>query len=247
MCKKELLWRGPFLRSKIAFRLYGLKEIYVTVGLVGKKIGMTRVFLEEGDSVAVTVLEVEPNRITLVKHEVDNGYSSIQVTTGEGNQKKIAKPELGHFAKAKVGVGRGLWEFRVTNKEVDQYEVGGEYSIDTFEKGQKIDVRGISKGKGFAGTIKRWNFRGQDNTHGNSISHRAPGSIGQCQTPGRVFKGKKMSGHMGAVNVTVQNLEIVQLDQEKNLMLVRGSVPGSAGSDVLIKPAVKASKVEEAE
>ena len=247
MCKKELLWRGPFLRSKIAFRLYGLKEIYVTVGLVGKKIGMTRVFLEEGDSVAVTVLEVEPNRITLVKNEVDNGYSSIQVTTGEGNQKKIAKPELGHFAKAKVGVGRGLWEFRVTNKEVEQYEVGGEYSIDTFEKGQKIDVRGISKGKGFAGTIKRWNFRGQDNTHGNSISHRAPGSIGQCQTPGRVFKGKKMSGHMGAVNVTVQNLEIVQLDQEKNLMLVRGSVPGSAGGDVLIKPAVKASQVEEAE
>jgi len=247
MCKKELLWRGPFLRSKIAFWLYGLKEIYVTVGLVGKKIGMTRLFLEEGDSVAVTVLEIEPNRITLVKNEVDDGYSSIQVTTGEGNQKKIAKPELGHFAKAKVGVGRGLWEFRVTNKEVEQYEVGGEYSIDTFEEGQKIDVRGISKGKGFAGTIKRWNFRGQDNTHGNSISHRAPGSIGQCQTPGRVFKGKKMSGHMGAVNVTVQNLEIVQLDQEKNLMLVRGSVPGSAGGDVLIKPAVKASKVEEAE
>ena len=247
MSKKELVLRGPFLRSKIAFRLYGLKEIYVTVGLVGKKIGMTRVFLEEGDSVAVTVLEVEPNRITQVKNEVDSGYSAIQVTTGEGNQKKIAKPELGHFAKAKVGVGRGLWEFRVTNKEVEQYEVGGEYSIDTFEKGQKIDVRGISKGKGFAGTIKRWNFRGQDNTHGNSISHRAPGSIGQCQTPGRVFKGKKMSGHMGAVNVTVQNLEIVQLDQEKNLMLVRGSVPGSAGGDVLIKPAVKASQVEEAE
>ena len=247
MCKKELLWRGPFLRSKIAFRLYGLKEIYVTVGLVGKKIGMTRVFLEEGDSVAVTVLEVEPNRITLVKHEVDNGYSSIQVTTGEGNQKKIAKPELGHFAKAKVGVGRGLWEFRVTNKEVEQYEVGGEYSIDTFEKGQKIDVRGISKGKGFAGTIKRWNFRGQDNTHGNSISHRAPGSIGQCQTPGRVFKGKKMSGHMGAVNVTIQNLEIVKLDQEKNLMLVKGAVPGSAGGDVLVRPAIKAPKAEEAE
>ena len=154
MCKKELLWRGPFLRAKIAFRLYGLKEIYVTVGLVGKKIGMTRVFLEEGDSVAVTVLEVEPNRITLVKNEVDNGYSSIQVTTGEGNQKKIAKPELGHFAKAKVGVGRGVLEVRVTNKEVEQYEVGGEYSIDTFEEGQKLAVRGISKGKGFAGTIK---------------------------------------------------------------------------------------------
>ncbi len=212
----------------------------MTVGLVGKKIGMTRLFLEEGDSVAVTVLEVEPNRITLVKNEVDNGYSSIQVTTGEGNQKKIAKPELGHFAKAKVGVGRGLWEFRVTNKEVEQYEVGGEYSIGTFEKGQKIDVRGISKGKGFAGTIKRWNFRGQDNTHGNSISHRAPGSIGQCQTPGRVFKGKKMSGHMGAERVTTQNLEVVRVDAERNLLLVKGAVPGATNGDLIIKPAVKA-------
>ena len=211
--KKGTPMERAFFVLKNCFSVVWPEGDYVAVGLVGKKIGMTRVFLEEGDSVAVTVLEVEPNRITLVKNEVDNGYSSIQVTTGEGNQKKIAKPELGHFAKAKVGVGRGLWEFRVTNKEVEQYEVGGEYSIDTFEKGQKIDVRGISKGKGFAGTIKRWNFRGQDNTHGNSISHRAPGSIGQCQTPGRVFKGKKMSGHMGAVNVTVQNLEIVQLDQ----------------------------------
>ena len=219
----------------------------MAVGLIGKKIGMTRLFLEKGNSVAVTVLEVEPNRITQVKTEVDHGYSSIQVTTGEGNQKRLAKPELGHFAKAKVGVGRGLWEFRVASEEVEQYEVGGECSIDSYAEGQKIDVRGVSKGKGFAGTIKRWNFRGQDNTHGNSISHRAPGSIGQCQTPGRVFKGKKMSGHMGAVNVTVQNLEIIELDQDKNLMLVKGAVPGSAGCDVLIKPAVKTSKNKEVE
>ena len=247
MREKDLFGRGPFLRLKIAFWFLSLKEICVTVGLVGKKVGMTRLFLEEGNSVAVTVLEIEPNRITQVKKEVENGYSSIQVTTGEGNQKKLAKPELGHFAKAKVGLGRGLWEFRVASEEVEQYQVGGENSIATFAEGQKIDVRGVSKGKGFAGTIKRWNFRGQDNTHGNSISHRAPGSIGQCQTPGRVFKGKKMSGHMGAVNVTVQNLEIVQLDHDRNLMLVKGAVPGSAGCDVLIKPAVKASKNEEAE
>ena len=214
------------------------------IGIVGKKIGMTRLFLAEGDSVPITVLEISPNRITQVKTTSENGYSSVQVTTGEGNQKKLAKPEIGHFAKAKVGVGRGLWEFRVTDEELEQYEVGGEYSLETFEEGQKIDVRGISKGKGFAGTIKRWNFRGQDNTHGNSISHRAPGSIGQCQTPGRVFKGKKMSGHMGSVNVTVQNLEIVQLNPDKNLILVKGSVPGAAGGNVLVKPAVKSARSE---
>ncbi len=208
---------------------------------------MTRLFLEEGKSVPITVLEINPNRITQVKTTSHDGYSSVQVTTGEENQKKLAKPEIGHFAKAKVGIGRGLWEFRVSDEELEQYEVGGEYSIENFEQGQKIDVRGISKGKGFAGTIKRWNFKGQDNTHGNSISHRAPGSIGQCQTPGRVFKGKKMSGHMGAVNVTVQNLEIVQLDLEKNLMLVKGSVPGSAGGNVLVKPAVKSARPESAE
>ena len=214
------------------------------IGIVGKKIGMTRLFSAEGNSVPITVLEISPNRITQVKTTSEHGYSSIQVTTGEGNQKKLAKPEIGHFAKAKVGVGRGLWEFRVTDEELEQYEVGGEYSLETFEEGQKIDVRGISKGKGFAGTIKRWNFRGQDNTHGNSISHRAPGSIGQCQTPGRVFKGKKMSGHMGSVNVTVQNLEIVQLNPDKNLMLVKGSVPGAVGGDVLVKPAGKSARSE---
>ncbi len=215
--------------------------------MVGRKIGMTRVFLEEGASLPVTVLEIQPNRITQIKTEDGEGYTSIQVTTGEGKQKNIAKPELGHFAKAKVGVGRGLWEFRVDNQELEGLEVGGEYSLEAFEPGQRVDVRGVSKGKGFAGTIKRWNFKGQDNTHGNSISHRAPGSIGQCQTPGRVFKGKKMSGHMGAVNVTTQNLEIVQVDLEKNLILIKGAVPGGAGGDVLIRPAVKARRVEDTE
>ena len=218
----------------------------MTIGMVGKKVGMTRLFLEEGASLPVTVLEIQPNRITQIKTEDREGYSSIQVTTGEGRQKKTVKPELGHFAKAKVGVGRGLWEFRVDDEELEGLEVGGEYSLDTFEPGQKVDVRGVSKGKGFAGTIKRWNFKGQDNTHGNSISHRAPGSIGQCQTPGRVFKGKKMSGHMGAVNVTTQNLEVVQVDREKNLILVKGAVPGSAGGDVVVQPAVKARKKEDA-
>ena len=222
-------------------------EIQLTIGMVGKKVGMTRLFLEEGSSLPVTVLEIQPNRITQIKTEDREGYTSIQVTTGEGKQKNIAKPELGHFAKAKVGVGRGLWEFRVNSSQLDGLEVGGEYSLDAFEPGQKVDVRGVSKGKGFAGTIKRWNFKGQDNTHGNSISHRAPGSIGQCQTPGRVFKGKKMSGHMGSVNVTTQNLEVVQVDREKNLILVKGAVPGSAGGNVLIQRAVKIRKIEDSE
>ena len=219
----------------------------MAIGLVGKKVGMTRLFLEEGSSLPVTVLEVQSNRITQIKTETAEGYSSVQVTTGEGKQKNVAKPELGHFAKAKVGVGRGLWEFRVNNEELEGLEIGGEFALEVFELGQKVDVRGVSKGKGFAGTIKRWNFKGQDNTHGNSISHRAPGSIGQCQTPGRVFKGKKMSGHMGSVSVTTQNLEIVKVDLEKNLMLVKGAVPGSAGGDVLIKPAIKLKKLKGAQ
>ena len=233
----------------MALAIFNVKQVQDSprVEMVGKKVGMTRLFLEEGESLPVTVLEIQPNRITQIKTEDGEGYSSIQVTTGEGSQKKIVKPELGHFAKAKVGVGRGLWEFRVDNKELEGLEVGEEYSLDTFEPGQKVDVRGVSKGKGFAGTIKRWNFKGQDNTHGNSISHRAPGSIGQCQTPGRVFKGKKMSGHMGAVNVTTQNLEVVQVDREKNLILVKGAVPGSAGGDVVVQPAVKARNKEDAE
>ena len=212
----------------------------MAIGLVGRKSGMTRVFNEEGVSIAVTVIEAAPNRITQIKTGDTDGYSAIQVTTGEVKQNRVSKPKAGHFAKANTGAGRGLWEFRAA--ELEELAVGGELTVDQFEAGQKVDVRGISKGKGFAGGIKRWNFSHQDNTHGNSISHRAPGSIGQCQTPGRVFKGKKMAGHLGAVKVTTQNLEVVQVDADKNLLLVKGAVPGPAGGDAYIRPAVKARK-----
>lgn len=210
----------------------------MAIGLVGRKSGMTRVFNDEGVSVPVTVIEAEPNRITQVKTAETDGYAAIQVTTGEVKQNRVSKPMAGHFAKANTGAGRGLWEFRAEAGE--ELAVGGALTVEQFEVGQKIDVQGVSKGKGYAGTIKRWNFRGQDNTHGNSISHRAPGSIGQCQTPGRVFKGKKMSGHLGNAKVTTQNLEIVRVDAERNLLLVKGAVPGPAGADVYIRPAVKA-------
>jgi large subunit ribosomal protein L3 len=212
----------------------------MAIGLVGRKSGMTRVFNEEGTSVAVTVIEAAPNRITQIKTDDTDGYSAVQVTAGEVKQNRVSKPQAGHFAKANTGAGRGLWEFRAA--DLEEFAVGGELTVDQFEAGQKVDVRGISKGKGFAGGIKRWNFSHQDNTHGNSISHRAPGSIGQCQTPGRVFKGKKMAGHLGAAKVTTQNLEIVQVDADKNLLLVKGAVPGPAGGDVYIRPAVKARK-----
>lgn len=212
----------------------------MAIGLVGRKSGMTRVFTDEGVSVAVTVIEAAPNRITQIKTDDIDGYSAIQVTAGDVKQNRVSKPKAGHFAKANTGAGRGLWEFRAASQ--DELSVGGELTVDQFEPGQKIDVQGVSKGKGFAGVIKRWNFSHQDNSHGNSISHRAPGSIGQCQTPGRVFKGKKMSGHMGAVKVTTQNLEVFRVDAEKNLLLVKGAVPGAAGGDVFIRPAVKARK-----
>ncbi len=210
----------------------------MAIGLVGRKAGMTRVFTEDGQSVPVTVIEAEPNRITQIKTAESDGYAAVQVTAGDVKQNRVNRPQAGHFAKAKTGAGRGLWEFR--SEPSDELAVGGELTIEQFAEGQKVDVRGVSKGKGYAGTIKRWNFRGQDNTHGNSISHRAPGSIGQCQTPGRVFKGKKMSGHMGAERVTVQNLEIVRIDNERNLLLVKGAIPGPAGGDVFVRPAVKA-------
>ena len=200
---------------------------------------MTRVFTEDGDSVPVTVIEVEPNRVTYVRTPEVDGYAAIQVTTGSVKRSKVTKPLAGHFAKASVEAGRGLWEFRLESPE-EGIEVGSLIDVSRFEPGQRVDVRGVSKGKGYAGTIKRWNFRGQDNSHGNSISHRAPGSIGQCQTPGRVFKGKKMAGHMGNVKVTTQNLEVVRVDTERNLLLVKGAVPGPAGADVYVRPAVKA-------
>ncbi|WOG27483.1 50S ribosomal protein L3 [Endozoicomonas sp. 8E] len=210
----------------------------MTIGLVGKKCGMTRIFTEDGASVPVTVIEVDPNRITQVKSLDVDGYNAVQVTTGAKKSSRVRKPEAGHFAKAKVEAGHGLWEFRVDDSA--SYELGQLIGVDLFEQGQKVDVTGQSKGKGFQGGVKRWNFHMQDATHGNSLSHRAPGSIGQCQTPGRVFKGKKMAGHMGAEKVTVQSLEIVRVDAERNLLLVKGAVPGATGADVIVKAAVKA-------
>ncbi|MDF2153155.1 50S ribosomal protein L3 [Vibrio sp. CAU 1672] len=208
------------------------------IGLIGRKVGMTRVFTEEGVSIPVTVVEVEANRVTQVKSLESDGYAAIQVTAGAKKANRVSKPEAGHFAKAGVEAGRGLWEFRLENGE--EFEVGAELTVELFNETKKVDVTGTSKGKGFQGAVKRWNFRTQDMTHGNSLSHRAPGSIGQCQTPGRVFKGKKMAGHMGAERVTTQNLEIVRVDAERNLLLIKGAVPGSTGGNVIVKPAVKA-------
>ncbi len=208
------------------------------IGLVGRKVGMTRIFTEEGVSIPVTVVEVEANRVAQVRTEATDGYSAIQVTTGSKKANRVSKPEAGHFAKAGVEAGRGLWEFRLENGE--EFAVGQELTVELFADIKKVDVTGTSKGKGFQGAVKRWNFRTQDMTHGNSLSHRAPGSIGQCQTPGRVFKGKKMAGHMGAERVTTQNLEIVRVDAERNLLLIKGAVPGSTGGNVIVKPAVKA-------
>jgi large subunit ribosomal protein L3 len=208
------------------------------IGLVGRKVGMTRVFTEEGVSIPVTVVEIEANRVSQVKTLETDGYAAIQITTGAKKANRVTKPEAGHFAKAGVEAGRGLWEFRLENGE--EFEVGSELTVELFNEVKKVDVTGTSKGKGFQGVVKRWNFRTQDMTHGNSLSHRAPGSIGQCQTPGRVFKGKKMSGHMGAERVTTQNLDIVRVDAERNLLLIKGAVPGSTGANVIVKPAVKA-------
>ncbi|WP_261816524.1 50S ribosomal protein L3 [Vibrio gallicus] len=208
------------------------------IGLVGRKVGMTRVFTEEGVSIPVTVVEVENNRVSQIRSVETDGYSAIQVTAGEKKASRVNKAEAGHFAKAGVEAGRGLWEFRLENGE--EFEIGTELKVELFNDVKKVDVTGTSKGKGFQGAIKRWNFRTQDMTHGNSLSHRAPGSIGQCQTPGRVFKGKKMAGHMGAERVTTQNLEIVRVDAERNLLLIKGAVPGSIGGNVIVKPAVKA-------
>lgn len=210
----------------------------MAIGLVGRKSGMTRVFTDDGVSIPVTVIEVEPNRVTRVKDQDGDGYRAIQVTTGSRKASRIAKAEAGHFAKVGVEAGRGLWEFRLEEGQ-GAPEVGAELTVSAFEAGQKVDVTGQSKGKGFQGGVKRWNFRTQDATHGNSLSHRAPGSIGQCQTPGRVFKGKKMAGHMGAERVTVQTLEVVRVDAERNLILVKGAVPGAPGGDVVVRPAVK--------
>ena len=210
----------------------------MSIGLVGRKSGMTRIFTEEGASVPVTVVEVQPNRVTQIKTAETDGYSAIQVTTGSRKASHVNKAMAGHFAKANAEAGTGLWEFR-TN-DLEEMELGKEFTVELFEAGAKVDVTGTSKGKGFQGGVKRHNFRMQDATHGNSISHRAPGSIGQCQTPGRVFKGKKMAGQMGSEQKTTQSLEVVRVDAENNLLLIKGAVPGSTGSDVIVKPAVKA-------
>ena len=210
----------------------------MTIGIVGRKSGMTRVFTDEGVSVPVTVVEVLPNRVTQIKDLETDGYRAIQVTTGDRKASRVSKPAAGHYAKAGTAAGDGLWEFRLDGSE-ETFEVGSELTVERFEQGQKVDVAGRSKGKGFQGAVKRWNFSMQDATHGNSLSHRAPGSIGQCQTPGRVFKGKKMAGHMGAERVTTQGLEVVRIDSDRNLLLIKGAVPGAPGGHIIVRPTVK--------
>ena len=209
------------------------------LGIVGRKAGMTRLFTEDGKSIPVTLIEATPNRITQVKTVDVDGYSAIQVTAGVKRAALINKTGAGHYGKAKVEAGRGLWEFRVADDKIADFAVGGEVKADIFSEGQIVDVQGVTKGKGFQGTIKRWNFRMGDATHGNSLSHRAPGSIGQRQTPGRVFPGKKMSGHMGADTQTTQNLTVVKVDAERGLIAVRGAVPGAPGGDVIVRPTSK--------
>ncbi|MBU2071596.1 50S ribosomal protein L3 [Rheinheimera muenzenbergensis] len=211
----------------------------MAIGLIGRKVGMTRIFTEDGVSIPVTVIEATPNRVTAVKTAETNGYSALQVTAGTVKANRLNKPDAGHFAKVGVEAGRGLWEFRLADNEGADITVGSEITVEIFAETKKVDVAGTSKGKGFAGAVKRWNFRTQDATHGNSLSHRAPGSIGQNQSPGKVFKGKKMAGHLGAERVTVQSLEVVRVDAERNLLLVKGAVPGAIGGDVIVKPAVK--------
>ena len=209
----------------------------MSLGLVGRKVGMTRVFSEDGVSVPVTVIEIEPNRVSQIKTVETDGYTAVQVVTGSRRASRVTRPMAGHYKKAGVEAGRGAWEFRVDS--VEEIELGSEFKVDLFEVGQIVDVSGLSKGKGFQGGVKRHNFSMQDATHGNSLSHRALGSIGQNQTPGRVFKGKKMAGHMGAVNCTMLNLEVVRVDTERNLLLIKGAVPGAKSGDVVIRPAVK--------
>ncbi|KHD08982.1 50S ribosomal protein L3 [Candidatus Thiomargarita nelsonii] len=207
------------------------------IGIIGHKCGMTRIFTEDGTSIPVTVIEATPNRVTQLKTKEKDGYQAIQITCGSKRAKRINKPTSGQLAKAGVETGRGFWEFRLNDDE--ESKLGAEIKVDIFAQGQKVDVSGTTKGKGFAGPVKRHHFKTQDATHGNSLSHRAHGSVGQNQTPGRVFKGKKMAGHLGSVQRTVQNLEIARVDLEKNLLLIKGAVPGAPGSDIIVRHAVK--------
>jgi large subunit ribosomal protein L3 len=211
----------------------------MSIGIVGRKCGMSRVFTEDGQSIPVTLIEATPNRVTQLRTVETDGYTAVQVTAGSKRAALVNKPETGHFAKAKVEAGRGLWEFRVAEDQLGNYELGAEIKADIFEVGQMVDVAGVTKGKGFQGTIKRWNFTMGDATHGNSLSHRSPGSIGQRQTPGRVFPGKKMAGHMGAVRQSTQNLEVVKVDAERGLIAIKGAVPGAPGGNVIVRPASK--------
>ncbi len=214
----------------------------MALGLIGRKRGMTRVYTEAGDAVPVTVIEIEPNRVTRVKTVDTDGYRAVQITTGSKHRNRITKPEGGEFTKQSIDAGRGLWEFRLADGEGAELAAGAELKADLFAEGVLVDVTGVTVGKGFAGTIKRHNFSMGDATHGNSLSHRAPGSIGQRQTPGRVIKGKRMSGHMGNKQRTTQRLQVVRVDTERNLLLIKGAVPGSRGGDLVIKPSVKAKK-----
>jgi large subunit ribosomal protein L3 len=209
------------------------------IGIVGRKAGMSRIFTEDGRSIPVTVIEASPNRITQIKTNETDGYTAVQVTAGTKRAALVNKPLSGHYAKAKVEAGRGLWEFRIEDKDAGSFEVGAEIKADIFTVGQLVDVAGITKGKGFQGTIKKYHFKMGDATHGNSLSHRSPGSIGQRQTPGRVFPGKKMAGHMGAIQQTMQNLEVIKVDAERGLIAIKGSVPGAPGGDVIVRPTSK--------
>ena len=211
----------------------------MTIGIVGRKCGMTRVFTEEGFSIPVTVVEATPNHVAGLITPDTKGYTAIQVSWGSKKTTALSKADAGNYAKANLETGEGLLEYRVSESELEQYPAGSEIKVDMFEQGQKVDVTGTTKGKGFAGAIKRHHFSGQRKTHGNSLSHRAPGSIGQCQTPGRVFKGKKMAGQLGNVQRTTQNLEVVRVDSERNLLLIKGALPASTGGKVIVKPAVK--------
>jgi len=211
----------------------------MTIGVIGRKAGMTRVFTEEGVTVPVTVIEVQPNRISQIKGEDTDGYRAVQVAGGSRKASRVTKPMAGHYAKAGVEAGDKLGEFRLGEGEGADLQVGGEITVSIFTEGQKVDVRGVTKGRGFSGVVRRHHFRTQDASHGNSVSHRVHGSIGQNQTPGRVFKGKRMAGHLGNVQRCQQSLEVVRVDTERNLLLVRGGVPGPAGGHLIVVPSVK--------
>jgi large subunit ribosomal protein L3 len=208
----------------------------MSISIVGIKRGMTRIFTENGASVPVTVIECTPNRVTQVKTVETDGYRAVQVTAGEAKPQRLTKPAIGHFKKAGVAPGTGLWEIRLEDGEGDELALGAEIKVDAFSDTAAVDVTGTSIGKGFAGVIKRWHFRGGRASHGNSLSHRVPGSIGQRQSPGKVFKGKKMAGHLGNERVTTLNLDLVKVDAERNLLLVRGAVPGAKGGTVIVRP-----------